>query len=99
MEILGEICGNCRLLSTDPAGGPDWLCPEPGQECLLVLGRHRRDDVHQPRGGVQLVLGAQPLLDGVEVDISALARGGQQLPHDVPHASRQALLAGKVRRS
>ncbi len=64
-----------------------------------MLGRHRRDDVHQPRGGVQLVLGAQPLLDGVEVDISALARGGQQLPHDVPHASRQALLAGKVRRS
>ena len=65
--------------NSDSTGCSHWLCSQLGHQYLLVLAGHCGYDVHQLRTGLKAILGGQPCLGLVQVDILALLVRYQEL--------------------
>ena len=65
--------------NSDSTGCSHWLCSQLGHQYLLVLAGHCSYDVHQLRTGLKAILGGQPSLGLVQVDILALLVRYQEL--------------------
>ena len=65
--------------NSDATGCSHWLCSQLRHQHLLILAGHCSYDVHQLRTGLEAILGGQPSLGLVQVDILALLVRYQEL--------------------